>query len=231
MHGRKRKSPVMLKGLTRNLRCSTLAISTDAALLYVSSPLRCVPSLLATDPACAQNRPRLHDIDGFMTKGVFTELDPTIMTHRLSLEEIEKAHLGGQPVDIQDDPGLDGEVRKAGVLRSKSLSRCEARFRLSCHQTLWGTRPTQSATTLLSSTVWVFPDQGTSSCLCGPKNTLGYRVPIELGIADWILPIRLFRLGYLKPDPIIEAIPGENRNRGGRGDPREEIECADCDGL
>ena len=52
--------------------------------------------------ASAQDKPKLQAIDGFMFKGVFTELDPEQMKRRLSLAEIEKLHLDGKSTAVDD---------------------------------------------------------------------------------------------------------------------------------
>ena len=158
--------------------------------------------LLATGPTCAQNGPRLHDIDGFMTKGVFTELDPTIMTHRLSLEEIEKAHLGGQPVDIQD---VLAWMAKCEKLKFRVEEPLEVRGTISVvlpPNTLGDEAYTVCYYALIFNGLGL-SGSGDELLLVRPEKHPRLPRPDRSWNPDRILPIRLFRLGYLKPDPIM----------------------------
>jgi hypothetical protein len=158
--------------------------------------------ILAARPAFAQNRPRLHDIDGFMTKGVFTELDPALMTHRLSLAEIEKAHLGGQPVDIQD---ILAWMAKCEKLKSQVEEPLEVRGTISVFLP-----PNTLGDEAYTVCYYAFnfnglglAGSGDELLLVRPEKHPRLPRPNRAWNPDRILPIRLFRLGYLKPDPIL----------------------------
>ena len=56
---------------------------------------------LVSRPAIGQDKPKLLAVDGFMFKGVFTELDTEQMKRRLSLAEIEKLHFDGKSTPIE----------------------------------------------------------------------------------------------------------------------------------
>jgi hypothetical protein len=158
--------------------------------------------ILAASPAFAQSRPRLHDIDGFMTKGVFTELDPALMTHRLSLEELEKAHFSGQPVDIQD------------ILAW--MAKCEKlKFQVEEPLLVKGTISVVLPPNTLGDEAYTvcfyafnfnglgLAGSGDELLLVRPEKNPRLPRPSRPWNPDRILPIRLFRLGYLKPDPIL----------------------------
>ncbi len=83
-------------------------------------------SLLAR-PAFGQDKPKLLEINGFMFKGVFTELDPEQMKRRLSLAEIEKLHLDGKFNGRRRYPEAHGHAPKSCAAGSPSRSRCAAR--------------------------------------------------------------------------------------------------------
>ena len=80
------------------------------------SVLRVVPFATAlalmAEPAFARQGPKLLDIDGFIAKGVFTELDAELVKHRLSLREIEDSHFDGKTTDINDVLGLMARYEK-----------------------------------------------------------------------------------------------------------------------
>jgi hypothetical protein len=158
--------------------------------------------VLAASPAFAQNRPRLHDIDGFMTKGVFTELDPAILRHRLSLEEIDKAHLSGQLVDIREI--LDW-LAKCEKLDSQIEEPLQVRGTISVFLP-----PNTLGDEAYTVCYYAFnfnglglAGSGNELLLVRPEKHPRLPRPTRSWNPDRILPIRLFRLGYLKPDPIL----------------------------
>ena len=73
-------------------------------------------ALLLGKPAAAQSKPRLQDLSGFMSKGVFTELDRELMKQRLSQAETETLHFDGKETNIQ---AILKFMAKAEKLRSK----------------------------------------------------------------------------------------------------------------
>ena len=157
---------------------------------------------LAANTVFAQNRPRLHDIDGFMTKGVFTELDPELMTHRLSLDEIQKAHFNGQPVNISE---ILAWMAKCEKLDSQVEEPLQVRGTISV-----GLPPNTLGDEAYTACYFAFifnglglAGSGNELTLVRPEKHPRLPRPNRTWNADWILPIRLFRLGYLKPDPIL----------------------------
>jgi len=153
-------------------------------------------------PAFAQNRPRLHDIDGFMTKGVFTELDPAVTTHRLSLAEIEKAHFNGQPVDIQE---ILAWMAKCEKLKFQVEEPLEVRGMISVvlpPNTLGDETYTVCYYALNFNGLGI-AGSGDELLLVRPEKHPRLPRPDRSWNPERILPIRLFRLGYLKPDPIL----------------------------
>lgn len=137
-----------------------------------------------------------------MIKGVYTELDPALMTHRLSLEDIEKAHFNGQPVDIQD------------ILAW--MAKCEKlKFRVEEPLLVKGTISVFLPPNTLGDEAYTvcyyafnfnglgLAGSGDELLLVRPEKHPQLPRPNRAWNPDRILPIRLFRLGYLKPDPVL----------------------------
>jgi hypothetical protein len=158
--------------------------------------------ILAASPAFAQNRPRLHDIDGFMTKGVFTELDPALMTRRLSLEELEKAHFSGQPVDIQDILAWMAKCEKLKFQVEEPLL-VKGMISVVLPPNTLGDEAYTVCFYAFNFNGLGLAGSGDELLLVRPEKNPRLPRPSRPWNPDRILPIRLFRLGYLKPDPIL----------------------------
>jgi hypothetical protein len=160
--------------------------------------------------AIAQTPPKLHDINGFIVKGAFKELDPELMKRRLSLEEITKAGLNGGSTEIEKVLAwaakcekLDSQVEEPAVVQGtisialppnamgdEAYTACFYAFSFN-GLGLLGTR--DDLKLVRSEKHPQLPSSGR------PWNR------------DQILATQLFRLGYLKPDPILR----QYRDRAG----------------
>jgi hypothetical protein len=154
-------------------------------------------------PANAQTQPKLQEIRGFMAKGAFKELDPELMRRRLSLQEIMKAGLDGEPTELGSVLAwqakcekLDSHVDEPSVVQGKMSIKLP---------------PNTMGDEAYTTCYYAFTFNGLG--LLGTRNELKLvraekhpQLP-RLGgrwNRDRILATRLLRLGYLKPDPILQ---------------------------
>jgi hypothetical protein len=158
--------------------------------------------IISASPAFAQNRPQLHDINGFMVKGIFSELDPALIQHRLSLREIEKAKLNSESTDIQEVVDLMAKYEK---LSSHVEEPLEVRGKLPVFLP-----PNTMGDEAYTACFYAFNGNGLGLSGVGgelvvvrPEKHPALPRPIGTWNRDQILSTRLFRLGYLKPDPIL----------------------------
>jgi hypothetical protein len=153
-------------------------------------------------PANAQTKPKLQEIHGFIAKGAFKELDPELMRRRLSLQEIMKAGLDGEPTELGSVLAwqakcekLDSHVDEPSVVQGKISINLP---------------PNTMGDEAYTTCYYAFSFNGLG--LLGTRNDLKLvqaekhpQLP-RLGgrwNRDRILATRLLRLGYLKPDPIL----------------------------
>ena len=150
----------------------------------------------------AQDRPKLHELPEFMLKGGFDELVPEMLKQRFSLKDIEQAHLNGDATDLKDVLGFMAKFEKLGI---KVAEPTDVR----------GPLP-----------VFLPPnakgDEAYSTCFCAftynglvmdvaqgelelvrPETRPALPRPERPWNRGDVLSTRLFRLGYLKPDPIM----------------------------
>jgi len=154
------------------------------------------------EPAFAQAGPRLLDINGFMAKGAFTELDHELVRHRLSLREIEESHLDGKSTDIKDVLGLMAKYEK---LRPRVAEPLEVRGEIPVLLPP-NTMGDEAYTTCFYAMTFnglVLAASGDELELVRPETRPKAPRPERLWNRDQILSTQLFRLGYLKPDPIM----------------------------
>jgi hypothetical protein len=150
----------------------------------------------------AQTPPKLHDINGFIAKGAFKELDPELMRRRLSLQEIKKAGLDGEPTEIENVVAwtakcekLDSQVEEPTVVQGKISILLP---------------PNTMGDEAYTTCFYAFSFNGLG--LLGRGNELKLvrsekHLQLPRSVRPWnrdqILATQLFRLGYLKPDPIL----------------------------
>ncbi len=157
---------------------------------------------LVAEPALAQAGPKLLDINGFMVKGVFTELDADLVKHRLSLREIEESHLDGKSTGIKDVLGLMARYEK---LRSRVAEPLEVRGEIPVFlpPNTMGDEAYTTCFYAFSFNGLVLAGSGDELVLVRPETQSKLARPARPWNRDQVLSTRLFRLGYLKPDPIM----------------------------
>jgi hypothetical protein len=170
---------------------------------------------LVPRPAFGQDKPKLLEINGFMIKGVFTELDPDQTKRRLALAEIEKLHFDGRSTAIEDILKLMARSEK---LRSRVEEPLEVRGEIPV--TL---PPNATGNEAYTTCFYAFNLNGLLVGGSGEELVLmrtGRNLKAPPLERAWnpqqILPIRLFRLGYLKPDMILAQYRDKLGTRAGR---------------
>ena len=149
-----------------------------------------------------QTGPKLHDINGFIAKGAFHELDPEVMKRRFSLQDIAKGGLNGEPTDIEN---VLAWMAKCEKLRSRVEEPVEVQGKISV---------SLPANTLgdeaYTACFYAFSYNGLGLSGSGDELVLvrseKHRQLPRLSRPwnrDQVLSTQLFRLGYLKPDPIL----------------------------
>ena len=150
----------------------------------------------------AQAGPKLQEIDGFMAKGAFTALDVELVKHRLSLREIEESHLDGKSTGVRDVLGLIAKYEK---LRPRVDEPLEVRGEIPVFLPL-NTIGDEAYTTCFYALTFnglVLAGSGDELVLVRPETRPELARPERPWNRDQILSTRLFRLGYLNPDPIM----------------------------
>jgi len=158
---------------------------------------------LVVKPALAQAGPKLLDINGFMVKGVFTELDSELVSHRLSLREIEESHLDGKSTGIKDVLGLMATYEK---LRPHVDEPLEVRGEIPVFlpPNTMGDEAYTACFYAFSFNGLVLAGSGDELVLVRPETRRELARPERPWNRDQVLSTELFRLGYLKPDPIMK---------------------------
>jgi hypothetical protein len=165
--------------------------------------------------ASAQDKPRLLAIDGFMSKGVFTELDPEQMKRRLSRADIERLHLDGNSTGIDNILGLMARSEK---MHSRIAEPLEVRGEIPV--TL---PPNATGSEAYTTCFYAFnlnglalAGSGDSLILIRPETRPEAPRTERKWNRDEILPIRLFRLGYLRSDLVLAQYKDKLGTRAGR---------------
>jgi hypothetical protein len=158
--------------------------------------------IAAIEPGFAQTGAKLKEIDGFISKGVFSQLDPGLMKHRLTLGEIKEAGLNGQLTDIDAILTWMAKCEKMGARVEEPL---EVRGRMAV-----SLPPNTMGDEAFTACFYAFTFNGLG--FAGVAENMELVRPekhprVERIGGPWnpdqILSTRLFRLGYLKPDPIM----------------------------
>jgi hypothetical protein len=172
-------------------------------------------ALTVAQTASAQDRPRLLSIDAFMSKGVFIGLDPEQMNLRLSLADIERLHFNGNSTNIDEILGLMARSEK---MRSRVAEPLEVRGEIPV--TL---PPNTTGSEAYTTCFYAFnlnglavAGSGDSLILIRPETRPEAPRTERKWNRDQILPIRLFRLGYLRSDPILAQYKDKLGTRPGR---------------
>lgn len=170
---------------------------------------------VAQPRAVAQDKPMLQAIAGFMVKGVFTELDRELLKRRISLADLETSHFDGKSTDIRDILQLMARSEK---LRSRVdeplVVRGEIPVTLPPNTT--GDEAYTACFYAFTSNGLVLAGDGDELILVRPES----RPALPKAERPWnrerVLPIRLFRLGYLKSDLVLAEYRDKLGTKGGR---------------
>ncbi len=178
-------------------------------------------ALLPSFPTAAtgQEKPKLLAIDGFMFKGVFTELDAEQMKRRLSLDDLEKGHLDGKSTEIQDLLGLMARSEK---MRSKIDEPLEVRGEIpvTLPPNTMGNEAYTACFYAFNLNGLMVAGSGDQLILVRPETRPNLPPPERRWNREKVLPIQLFRLGYLKSDLIL----AQYRDKLGTGAGRAILE-------
>ena len=170
---------------------------------------------VAQQSAFAQDKPRLLAIDGFMSKGAFVGLDPEQINRRLSLADIERLHFDGNATGIEDILGLMARSEK---MRSRIAEPLEVRGEIPV--TL---PPNATGSEAYTTCFYAFnlnglalAGSGDSLILIRPETRAEAPRTERKWNRDQILPIRFFRLGYLRSDLVLAQYKDKLGTRAGR---------------
>ena len=171
-------------------------------------------ALLLGKPAAAQSKPRLQDLSGFMSKGVFTELDRELMKQRLSQAETETLHFDGKETNIE---AILKFMAKAEKLRSKIDEPLEVRgeIPLTLPPNTTGEEAYTTCFYAFNLNGLVIAGRGGELILIRPETQRKAPRLERTWNREQILPIRLFRLGYLNPHPILAQYEDKLGTRAG----------------
>jgi hypothetical protein len=162
----------------------------------------------------AQAGPRLLEINGFIAKGAFTELDPEVVKHRLSLREIEETHLDGKATTIQDVLGLMARYEKLRARVAEPLI-VRGQIPVILPPNTMGDEAYTACFYAFNFNGLVLAGSGDELILVRPE-TRNLPRPDRPWNRDQVLATQLFRLGYLKPDPIMRQYRDNLGTRAGR---------------
>jgi hypothetical protein len=152
--------------------------------------------------AFAQDGPKLHDIPAFFTKGAAAELDPQLLRHRLSQKEIEESKLNGESTDVKDAMRLMAKYEK---LEMRIVEPREVRGTIPIYlpPNTMGDEAYSACFVALTYNGLVLSAKRPDLELVRPETRAGLARPNRPWNRQQILATRLYRLGYLKADPIM----------------------------
>jgi hypothetical protein len=162
----------------------------------------------------AQDGPKLHDIPAFFKKGGTAELDPDLLKHRLSQQEIEKANLSGESTDVKDALRLIAKYEKLEIRIAEPF---EVRGTIPVYLPP-NTMGDEAYTTCFVAFTYnglVLSATGPDLELVRPETRPGLARPSRPWNRQHVLSTRLYRLGYLKPDPIMRHYKDQIGTREG----------------
>jgi hypothetical protein len=168
--------------------------------LIVLGSAACVAALAGR--GSAQDKPALHQLSAFMTRGAFTEIDHERAGRRLTLREIEASGLDGRPTPITDVLAtMAGYEKLRARVDEPLVVRGEMRVTLTPNTT--GEEAYTTCFLAMTYNGLVLSGSGDELVLVRPETRPGLTVPRRRWDATNILSTRFFRLGYLDSDPIL----------------------------
>jgi hypothetical protein len=156
----------------------------------------------------AQDKPALREMTEFMAKGAFTELDRNLARHRLTLEEVEKAGLDGRPTPVGDVLEVMATYEKLHAQVDEPLE-VRGDLRIGLTPNTMGQEAYTACFLAFTYNGLVLSGSGDKLVLVRPEARAALAVPRRRWNKTRILATRLFRLGYLAPDPILRIYRDE----------------------
>ena len=138
-----------------------------------------------------------------MAQGVFNQLDPELMKHRFSLREIEKANFNSESTDLKDVVALMAKCEKLHPQVEEPLE-VRGKMSVSLPPNTMGDEAYTACFYAFNFNGLGLSGVGNDLVVVRPAKHPRLAVPGGTWNPDRILSTRLFRLGYLKPDPILK---------------------------
>src|SRR5262249_35493403 len=162
----------------------------------------------------AQEKPALHEMTEFLTKGAFTAVDRDLARHRLTIAEIETAGFDGRPTPVGD---ILATMAKYEKLRPRVEEPSEVRgdLRVTLTPNTTGEEAFTTCFEALTYNGLVLSGRGDELILVRPETHPDLALPRRSWDRTRILAARLFRLGYLASDPILRRYREEIGTRDG----------------
>ena len=156
----------------------------------------------------AQDKPALHEMNDFMVKGAFTELDRDLTRHRLSPRGDREGRARRSAEAHRRHPGKPMALREDGVQVDEPLQvRGDIRVALTPNST--GDEAYTACFLALTYNGLVLSGSSDELILVRPETRPALPHPRRRWDRDHILSTRLFRLGYLDSDPILRRYHDE----------------------
>jgi hypothetical protein len=163
---------------------------------------------LSPSAGFAQSRPSVHDVNGFMAKGAFTELDPEMMKHRFSLREVEKANFNSESTEIHYILAFLAKCEKLGSHVEEPLE-VQGKMPVFVPPNAMGDEAYTTCFYAFNFNGLGLSGVGDDLVAVRPEKHAGLPPPGGTWNREQILSTQLFRLGYLKPDPILRQYQGK----------------------
>ncbi len=173
------------------MRCSLALVQFLVCCIAVAGPR-----------VLAQDLPKLHELPAYKVKGGYAELVPEMLKQRFSLKDIEQAHLNGDATDLKDLLGLMAKFEKLGI-RVDEPTIVRGPLPVVVPPNAKGDEIYSTCFCAFTYTGLVMDVAGGELELVRPEKRPALKRPVRPWNRNEVLSTRLFRLGYLKPDPIM----------------------------
>jgi hypothetical protein len=170
---------------------------------------------LLPKPAPGQDKPKLLSINGFMFKGVFTELDPEQARRRLSLADLEGLHFDGKSTDLSNILNVMARTEKMKARIDEPLE-VRGEIPLTLPPNTTGNEAYTTCYYAFNLNGLVVAGSGDQLLLIRPETRREAPLLERTWNRENVLSIRLFRLGYLRSDPILAQYKDRLGTKAGR---------------
>ncbi len=164
--------------------------------------------------AFAQNGPKVHDIPAFFIKGGAAQLDPGLLRHRYSQREIDAANFNGESTDVKDLLHLMARFEKLEIRIAEPFE-VRGTMPVFLPPNTMGEEAYTTCFIAFNYNGLVLSATGPDFELVRPETRPGLARPIRPWNRNQILATRLYRLGYLKPDPVMRQYQTQIGTREG----------------